>query len=51
VKIATGIQLINQALSRARMRLPQEVGTSEAHRSARQIAIRARRENARMLGE
>jgi hypothetical protein len=51
VKIMTGIQLINEALSRARMRRPQEVGTSEAHRSARQIAMRAHRESARMLGE
>jgi hypothetical protein len=51
VKIAVGIQLINEALSRARMRVPQEVGTSEAYRSARQIAMRAHRETARLLGE
>jgi hypothetical protein len=51
VNITSAIQLINEALSRARMRLPQEVGTSEAHRSARQIALRAHRESARMLGE
>jgi hypothetical protein len=51
MKLTSGLQLINEALSRARTRMPQEVGTSEAHRSARQIAIRAQRENARLLGE
>jgi hypothetical protein len=51
VKLSTGIQLINEALSRARMRRPQEVGTSEAYRSARQIMISARRQQTRMLGE
>jgi hypothetical protein len=45
----TGLQLINEALSRARMRKPQE-STSEAYRSARQIAISARREQTRRLG-
>ncbi len=49
VKIV-GFQLINEALSRARMRRPQDVGTSEAYRSARQIAISARREQTRLLG-
>jgi hypothetical protein len=38
--------LINEALSRARMRQPQDT-TSEAYRSARQIAIRVRREQNR----
>jgi hypothetical protein len=33
------------------MRQPQELGTSEAYRSARQIMMSARREQARMLGE
>jgi hypothetical protein len=51
MKLTSGLQLINEALSRARTRMPQEVGTSEAHRSARQIAIRAQRESARLLGE
>jgi len=50
VNIGNGIQLIHEALSRARMRRPQEVGTSEAYRSARQIAISARREQTRLLG-
>jgi hypothetical protein len=45
----TGLQLINEVLSRARMRKPQE-STSEAYRSARQIAISARREQTRRLG-
>ncbi|MGC9668841.1 hypothetical protein ACNTMW_20065 [Planosporangium sp. 12N6] len=51
MKIGTGIQLINEALSRARMRRPQEMGISEAHRPARQIAMHARREQTRLLGE
>ena len=51
MKLSTSIQLINEALSRARMRRPQEVGTSEAYRSARQIMISARRQQTRMLGE
>jgi hypothetical protein len=51
VKLSASIQLINEALSRARMRRPQEVGTSEAFRSARQIMISARRQQTRMLGE
>jgi hypothetical protein len=50
VKIGTGIQLIQEALSRARMRRPQEVGTSEAYRSARRIAMNSRREQTRQLG-
>jgi len=48
VKIS--VQLINEALSRARMRRPQDV-SSEAYRPARQIAISARREQTRMLGQ
>jgi hypothetical protein len=51
VKIGTGIQLLNEALSRARMRRPQDLGTSEAYRSARRIAMNARREQTRLLGE
>jgi hypothetical protein len=47
--IRHGIQLINEALSRARMQRPQDSHT-EAHRSARQIAIRSRREQNRQLG-
>ena len=49
VKIS-GIQLINEALARARMRRPQEVGTSEAYRSAKQIELHSRREQSRLLG-
>lgn len=43
------LNLIYEALSRARMRRPQD-HTSEAYRSARQIAMRARREQTRLLG-
>lgn len=43
------MHLINEALSRARMRSPQTSG-SEAHRSALVIAMRARREQAREMG-
>jgi hypothetical protein len=47
--IAKQIQLIHEALSRARMRRPQ--GTrSEAIRPARQIMISSRREQTRLLG-
>jgi hypothetical protein len=49
VKITKGIQLINEALSRARMRKPQDTN-SEAYRSARQIMISSRREQSRQLG-
>jgi hypothetical protein len=49
VKITKGIQLINEVLSRARMRRPQDTN-SEAFRSARQIMISSRREQSRMLG-
>ncbi len=47
--MSNGIQLIHEALSRARMRRPQE-NTSEAPRSARQITISARQESNRWLG-
>jgi len=45
----TAIQLINEALSRARMRKPQDT-TSEALRPARLIAIAARREQTYRMG-
>jgi hypothetical protein len=41
--------LLNEALSLSRMRSPQNTH-SEAHRSARRIAIEARRQQARELG-
>jgi len=44
------MNLINEALSRARMRSPQNVN-SEARRSARSIAIEARHQQARELGD
>lgn len=47
------MQLIQEALSRARMRLPQAGRTStstEANRSARMVAVEARRRAARELG-
>jgi len=44
------LQLLYEALSRARMRRPQAVRHSEAHRSARQVAMRALREQDRQLG-
>ena len=47
--MTNGIYLIYEALSRARMRKPQEP-TSEAFRSARQIAMNSRREQNRQLG-
>ena len=46
--MSNGMQLIHEALSRARMRQPQE-NTSEAPRSARQIAQSARQESNRWL--
>jgi hypothetical protein len=49
-KMISGLQLIHEALSRARMPRPQDK-TSEAYRSARQIAMRARREQTRLLGD
>jgi hypothetical protein len=49
VNIARHIQLINEALSRARTRRPQ-TAHSEAHRPARRISMDSRRESNRMLG-
>jgi hypothetical protein len=46
--IAT-LNLMHEALSRARMRRPQD-HTSEAYRSARQITLNARREQTMLLG-
>lgn len=45
----TGLQLINEALSRARTRRPQDI-PSEAARPARLIAIAVRREQTYQLG-
>jgi hypothetical protein len=49
---ATKVQLIHEALSRARTRLPQAGHTTstEAPRSARRVAMRARQQAARELG-
>jgi hypothetical protein len=44
---STALNLINEALARARMRSPQK---SEARRSARRIAMQARHQQARELG-
>jgi hypothetical protein len=46
---SSAMNLINEALARARMRSPQN-RNSEARRSARRIAIQARRQQARELG-
>jgi hypothetical protein len=46
---STDMNLINEALSRARMRRPQNIN-SEARRSARLIAMQARQRQARELG-
>jgi hypothetical protein len=46
---STAMSLINEALSRARMRLPQN-DHSEARRSARRIAMQARKQQAREMG-
>jgi hypothetical protein len=48
--MTSGLQLINEALSRARMRKPQET-TSEAYRPARQTAMRVRRIQSRLSGD
>jgi hypothetical protein len=45
----SGLQLLHETLSRARMRKPQET-TSEAYRPARQIAMSARHQEALRLG-
>lgn len=50
---ASKMQLLNEALSRARMRRPQAgriTTSSEAPRSARTVAMEARRRAARELG-
>jgi hypothetical protein len=44
---SAAVNLINEALARARTRPPQH---AEARRPARRIAIEARREQARVLG-
>ena len=44
---STEMNLFHEALSRARMRRPQN---SEARRSARRVAMEARRQQARELG-
>jgi len=49
MKLAHSVQLINEALSRARMRSPQTMN-SEAHRPARRIMLASRREHDRMTG-
>lgn len=46
---STAMNLINEALSRARMRSPQNPN-SEARRPARRVAIEARRQHALELG-
>jgi hypothetical protein len=43
------LQLLHEALSRARMLRPQAVTRSEAYPSARQVAMHARREQERFL--
>jgi hypothetical protein len=47
---STAMNLIHEALSRARMRSPQ-TANSEARRSARGIAIQARHRQAREAGD
>jgi hypothetical protein len=50
---ATKMELLNEALSRARMRRPQagrSTTSSEATRSARTVAMEARRRAAREMG-
>ena len=49
MKLSHSVQLINEALSRARMRSPQTMN-SEAHRPARRIMMASRREHDRMTG-
>ena len=50
MNLSNTFQLINEALSRARMRVPQAAGHSEAYRPARIIAMRGRAEQNRQLG-
>jgi hypothetical protein len=47
---APKVKLLQEALSRARMRRPQVDHTPEAYRPARQIAMQARHRGARELG-
>jgi hypothetical protein len=49
LEMTNGLHLMYEALSLARMRRPQST-ESEAYRPARQIAMRARREENRSLG-
>ncbi|GIF10759.1 hypothetical protein FHX34_101657 [Actinoplanes teichomyceticus] len=46
----TKVRLIQEALSRARMRRPQSDRAPEAYRSARRIAMEGRKQAARELG-
>ncbi|GAA5183573.1 hypothetical protein GCM10023322_23170 [Rugosimonospora acidiphila] len=48
-KMIATLQLMHEALSRARMRRPQD-HTSEAYRSARRIALNAHNEQTRLMG-
>jgi hypothetical protein len=48
--MTNGLQLIHEALSRARMRKPQDT-PSEAYRPARQIAMSVRRKQSRLSGD
>ncbi|GAB2628435.1 hypothetical protein Aab01nite_22130 [Paractinoplanes abujensis] len=47
---AMKMRLLQEALSRARMRRPQSDYTPEAHRPARQVALEARHAATRELG-
>jgi hypothetical protein len=49
VEMTNGLYLLYEALSRARMRGPQDT-SSEAYRAARQTAMRVRRAENRSLG-
>jgi hypothetical protein len=46
----TKVKLLQEALSRARMRRPQSDYTPEAHRPARQVAMQAQHRASRELG-
>jgi hypothetical protein len=47
---APKMKLLQEALSRARMRRPQDQHSPEAHRPARQIAMQAQHRASRELG-
>jgi hypothetical protein len=47
---ATKVRILQEALSRARMRRPQSDRTSEAYRPARRVALEARARASRELG-